>query len=69
MESATTESRALVRVVTPERVDAPAATGRLASVLPGIAAALVIAALGFADGGYFATAWGPATLVFLSWRP
>ena len=40
--------------------------GRLASALPGIAAALVIAALGFADGGYFATAWGPLTLVFLS---
>ena len=66
METATTEGRPLVRAVTPERADAPAATGRLASVLPGVGAALVIAALGFTDGGYFATAWGPATLVFLS---
>ena len=65
METATTEGRPLIRAVTPERADAPA-TGRLASVLPGIAAAAVIAALGFSDGGYFATAWGPATLVFLS---
>ncbi|CAN5813012.1 hypothetical protein BH18ACT13_BH18ACT13_03320 [soil metagenome] len=39
--------------------------GRLASLLPGLVAALVVAGLGIADGGYFATAWGPATLVFL----
>ena len=66
METATTEGRPLTRAVTPDRVDALAAGGRLASVLPGIAAALVIAGVGFADGGYFATAWGPVTLVFLS---
>ena len=65
METATTEGRPLIRAVTPERADASAVSGRLASVLPGIGAALVIVALGFADGGYFATAWGPATLVFL----
>ncbi len=66
METATTEGRTLIHALEPERVAAPSAATRIASALPGIAAAGVIAALGFADGGYFATAWGPLTLVFLS---
>ena len=66
METATSESRPLIRAHGSVRADAPTAVGRLASLLPGIVAALVIVALGFADGGYFATAWGPVTLVFLA---
>ena len=66
METATTEGRPLIHALEPERVDAPSAAARVVSALPGIAAAGVIVALGFADGGYFATAWGPLTLVFLS---
>ena len=66
METATTESRPLIHALESDRADAPSATARIVSALPGIAAALVITALGFADGGYFATAWGPATLVFLA---
>ena len=66
METATTEGRTLIHALEPERVDAPSAATRVVSALPGIAAAGVIVALGFADGGYFATAWGPLTLVFLS---
>ncbi len=40
--------------------------GRLSSILPGFVAAVVIAGLGFEDGGYYPTAWGPATLLFLA---
>lgn len=64
METAT-QGRPPVRVLVPDRADAPVVE-RLASVLPGLVAALVLVGLGFADGGYFATAWGPATLVFLA---
>ncbi len=66
METATTESRPLLHALEPDRIDAPSAAARIVSTLPGIAAALVVAGLGLADGGYFATAWGPLTLVFLS---
>ncbi len=66
METATSESRPLTRAHGSVRSDAPTAVGRLASLLPGIVAALVIVGLGVADGGYFATAWGPLTLVFLA---
>ena len=41
--------------------------GRTAGALaPGLAAAGVVVGLGLADGGYFPTAWGPATLIFLA---
>ncbi len=66
METATTEGRPPVHLLAPERVDAPPVVERLASALPGLVAALVVAGLGLADGGYFATEWGPATLVFLA---
>ena len=65
METATTESRPPTRSLAPDRTDAPPAV-RLLSVLPGLVAALVVAGLGVTDGGYFATAWGPVTLVFLA---
>ena len=38
---------------------------RLESVLPGVFAAVLVAVVGISHGGYFATAWGPLTLVFL----
>jgi hypothetical protein len=38
---------------------------RLAALLPGIGAALLVAAVGLSHGGYFPTAWGPLTLAFL----
>ncbi|MGI8479207.1 MAG: hypothetical protein ACR2M2_05030, partial [Gaiellaceae bacterium] len=66
METATTEGRPPTRNLAKDRADAPSAAGRLVSVLPGLVAALVVAGLGMADGGYFATAWGPVTLVFLA---
>ncbi|MBA3402039.1 MAG: hypothetical protein H0U05_08635, partial [Actinobacteria bacterium] len=66
METATTESRPPTRSPAPDRAEAPLAAVRLASVLPGLVAALVVTGLGIADGGYFATAWGPVTLVFLA---
>nr|MBA3380549.1 O-antigen ligase family protein [Actinomycetota bacterium] len=65
METATTESRPPTRSLVLRRAHALPVAGRLASLLPGLVAALVVAGLGIADGGYFATAWGPATLVFL----
>jgi len=34
--------------------------------VPGVVAALVVVGLGFEDGGYYATAWGPVTLLFLA---
>jgi O-antigen ligase/polysaccharide polymerase Wzy-like membrane protein len=37
----------------------------LEAVLPGLGAAVLVAGLGLAHGGYFATAWGPLTLAFL----
>ena len=37
----------------------------LGAVLPGLGAAVLVAGLGLAHGGYFATAWGPLTLAFL----
>jgi len=66
METATTESRPPTRSPAPDRAEAPQGVLRFASVLPGLVAALVIACLGVADGGYFGTAWGPVTLVFLA---
>lgn len=66
METATTEGRPPTPAFAPERVDAPPMIERLASILPGLVAAVVVAGLGFADGGYFATAWGPVTFVFLA---
>jgi len=65
METATTESRPPTCSLALRRAHASPVAGRLASLLPGLVAALVVAGLGIADGGYFATAWGPATLVFL----
>jgi len=65
METAKTESQP-THSFPPDRTDAPPAVGRLASVLPGLVAALVVAGLGLAYGGYFATAWGPATLMLLA---
>jgi O-antigen ligase len=47
------------------REDASSWARRLAALLPGIGAALLVAALGLSHGGYFATAWGPLTLAFL----
>jgi hypothetical protein len=38
---------------------------RLAALLPGIGAAVLVAAVGLSHGGYFPTAWGPLTLAFL----
>lgn len=66
METATTEGRPPTRSPAPDRAEAPPAAVRLASVLPGLVAALVVTGLGVADGGYFATAWGPVTFVFLA---
>jgi hypothetical protein len=39
-------------------------TARVASLLPGLSAFAVVVGLGIADGGFFATAWGPLTLVW-----
>jgi O-Antigen ligase/Tetratricopeptide repeat len=38
----------------------------LVPVLPGVAAAVLVASLGLSHGGYFPTAWGPTTLAFLA---
>jgi O-Antigen ligase len=65
METAATESRPLTSAVAPETVEAPSATQRLAGYLPGLVAAGVVALVGFEDGGYFATTWGPVTLALL----
>ncbi len=65
METATTEGQPPVHASAPDRANATAVE-RLGSVLPGLVAALVVAGLGFADGGYFPTQWGPLTLVFLA---
>ncbi len=65
METATTEGRPPVHASAPDRANATTVE-KLGFVLPGLVAALVVAGLGFADGGYFATAWGPVTLVFLA---
>ncbi len=65
METATPESRPPGHALAPDRAGATVVE-RLSSALPGVVAALVVAGLGFADGGYSATAWGPATLVFLA---
>ena len=65
METATIESRPPTHSFA-DRADAPPGLGRFASMLPGLVSALVVAGLGVADGGYFATAWGPVTLVFLT---
>ena len=42
------------------------AVRRLGAFAPGLAAAGVVVGFGLADGGYFPTAWGPATLIFLA---
>lgn len=47
------------------RAVAPALVRRLTRVLPGLVAAGIVTGLGMKHGGYFATAWGPATLVLL----
>jgi O-antigen ligase len=39
---------------------------RAAALLPGVGAAVLVAALGLSHGGYFPTAWGPVTLAFLA---
>jgi hypothetical protein len=65
METAATESRQLTGSVASETSNAPSAARRLAGLLPGLVAAGMVAGLGVKDGGYFATAWGPVTLVFL----
>jgi hypothetical protein len=65
METAATRSRRLTRAGAPEAVDAPSAARRLAGVLPGLVALGIVAGLGVKHGGYFATTWGPVTLVFL----
>jgi hypothetical protein len=46
--------------------DVPSRVQRLAALAPGVSAAVLVAAIGFSHGGYFATAWGPLTLVFLA---
>jgi hypothetical protein len=65
METAATQNRPLTGTVASETVNAPSAARRLAGVLPGLVAAGTVVGLGVEHGGYFATAWGPVTLVFL----
>ncbi len=66
METATSERRPPARALAPERADAPSTADRIVAALPGVAAALVIIVLGVADGGYYATSWGPLTIFFLA---
>ena len=65
METAASQ-RPLSGPLAPETVNTPSVAGRLAGFLPGLFAAGMVAGLAFEDGGYFATAWGPVTLVFLA---
>jgi O-antigen ligase len=60
----------LVEVATAPAIEgsserAPSLALRLAAILPGLSTAVLVAAVGVSHGGYFATAWGPLTLVFL----
>jgi hypothetical protein len=65
MESAANPNPSFTAVGEPGAVSAPSAARRLARSLPGVVAAGMVAWLGVEDGGYFATAWGPLTLVCL----
>ena len=64
METAATQSPSL-GAVAPETVRAPSLASRLVALAPGVLAAGIVATLGLEHGGYFATAWGPTTIVTL----